>query len=165
MKKFVLAGLCAGAMGCVPILVPIPVTVSMGQVAPTEVALTQNAPAIRAFDQQFAATRAAQGLPALRSNAQLDRVALLHSQDMATHGYLSHEDRSGLRAQGRVRKAGITRCGIGENIAKGQKSVEEVVSAWLASPGHRRNMLNSDYSSYGIGRVDDTWTLVFALPC
>jgi len=165
MKKFVLAGLCAGAMGCVPVVVPIPVTVSSGQLAPTEIALAQTAPAIQAFDQQFAAVRAAQGLPALRSNAQLDRVALAHSQDMLANGYLSHEDRNGLRAQGRVRKAGITRCGIGENIAQGQKSVDEVVSAWLASAGHRRNMLNRDYSSYGIGRVGDTWTLVFALPC
>ena len=165
MKKFVLAGLCAGAMGCVPVVVPIPVTVSSGQLAPTEIALAQTAPAIQAFDRQFAAVRAAQGLPALRSNAQLDRVALAHSQDMLANGYLSHEDRNGLRAQGRVRKAGITRCGIGENIAQGQKSVDEVVSAWLASAGHRRNMLNRDYSSYGIGRVGDTWTLVFALPC
>ena len=163
MKKIVLAGACAAAMGCVP--VPIPVTVSVGQVAPTEIALPTNAPAIRAFDQQFNATRAAKGLAPLRSNAQLDRVALLHSQDMLANGYLSHEDRNGLRAQGRVRQAGITRCGIGENIAKGQKSVEEVIAAWLASPGHRRNMLNSDYASYGIGRAGDTWTLVFALPC
>ena len=163
MKKIVLAGVCAAAKGCVP--VPIPVTVSVGQVAPTEIALPTNAPAIRAFDQQFNATRAAQGLAQLRSNAQLDRVALLHSQDMLANGYLSHEDRNGLRAQGRVRQAGITRCGIGENIAKGQKSVEEVIAAWLASPGHRGNMLNGNYASYGIGRAGDTWTLVFALPC
>lgn len=162
MKKIVCAGLCASLMGC---FVPIPVTVSMGQVAPTEVALAVNAPAIQSFDRQFKAVRATQGLSALRSNAGLDAVALAHSKDMLANGYLAHADRSGRRAQGRARAAGVTNCGIGENIAQGQGSVEEVVAAWMASPGHRRNMLNSDYVSYGIGRVGDTWTLVFALSC
>jgi uncharacterized protein YkwD len=163
MKIFVMLGLCASLMGC--LAVPIPVTVSMGQTSPREIPLPQTAPAIGSFDQQFAAVRAAQGLPALRSNASLDRSALSHSQDMVANNYLAHADRNGNRAQDRVRAARITNCGIGENIAKGQKSVEEVVAAWMASPGHRRNMLNRDYVSYGIGRVGDTWTLVFALPC
>lgn len=163
MKKFAMLGVIATLMGCVPI--PIPVTVSMGQTSLQELALPMTTPAIRTFDQQFTAVRASQGLGGLRSNAGLDRIALAHSQDMAVNGYISHVDRSGQRAQGRVRKAGVTNCGIGENIAQGQSSVEEVVAAWMASPGHRRNLLNRDYASYGIGRVGDTWTLIFALPC
>ena len=163
MKTFYLLPVVATLMGCVPI--PIPVTISSGQTSPQESPLPTTVPAIRSFDQQFTALRASQGLQALRSNSSLDRIALVHSQDMAANGYLSHVDRSGQRAQARVRNAGITNCGIGENIAQGQNSVEEVVAAWMASPGHRRNLLNSDYASYGIGRVGDTWTLVFALPC
>jgi uncharacterized protein YkwD len=84
---------------------------------------------------------------------------------MQAYAYVSHEDRSGQRAQGRVHSAGVTRCGIGENIAQGQKSVDEVIAAWMNSSGHRRNMLNRDYASYGIGRSGDYWTLVFALSC
>ena len=163
LKQLTIAALTVAAMGCVP--VPIPVTIQAGQVGPTEAPLPTNAPAIRTFDQQFAVTRASAGLPPLRSNAQLDALALAHSRDMAANNYLSHVDLNGQRAQDRARNAGITRCGIGENIAQGQDSVEEVIAAWLDSPGHRRNMLNRNYSSYGIGRAGDTWTLVFALPC
>jgi uncharacterized protein YkwD len=163
MRLIVMLGLCASLMGC--IVVPIPVTVSSGSFRPSEAPLPATAPAIQAFDQQFAAVRAANGLPPLRSNSGLDASALSHSADMQKHSYVAHEDRNGLRAQGRVHRTGVTRCGIGENIAQGQKSVEEVVTAWMNSAGHRRNMLNRDYASYGIGRVGDYWTLVFALPC
>lgn len=154
----VVAALMAGC-------VPIPIPVSAAQVAATEAPLVRTTPAIASFDRQFAALRTAQGLQPLRSNAGLDAVALAHSRDMAAQGYLAHVNKSGRNAQARVRAAGVTNCGIGENIAQGQDSVEEVVAAWLASPGHRRNMLNRNYESYGIGRQGDTWTLVFALPC
>lgn len=163
MKIFAVLCTLAVLTGC--IMVPIPVTVSMGQTSPTEQPLPSTTPAIRAFDQQFAALRAENGLPVLRSNAGLDAVALAHSQEMVAYGFVSHVDRRGQRAQARVRNAGVTKCGIGENVAKGQNSVAEVLSGWMTSSGHRANMLNRNYSSYGIGRVGNTWTLVFALPC
>ncbi|MEO9864717.1 MAG: CAP domain-containing protein [Yoonia sp.] len=163
MRILMMMGLCASLMGC--IIVPVPVTVSSGSYRPSEAPLAATAPAIAAFDRQFAALRAQNGLPPLRSNAGLDASAMAHSVDMRAYNYVSHEDRSGLRAQGRVHRAGVTRCGIGENIAQGQKSVEEAIAAWMNSPGHRRNMLNRNYASYGIGRAGDYWTLVFALPC
>ena len=163
MRILMMMGLCASLMGC--IIVPIPVGVSSSSYSPNEAPLPATAPAIQTFDRQFAALRREKGLSPLRSNASLDAVALAHSKDMRAHGYVSHNDRNGQRAQARVRQAGITRCGIGENIAQGQDSVAEVIAAWMESTGHRRNMLKSDYASYGIGRDGDYWTLVFALSC
>ena len=40
---------------------------------------------------------------------------------------------------------------LGENIAAGQPSPEDVVAAWMASPGHRANILNPAYTEIGVG--------------
>ena len=45
--------------------------------------------------------------------------------------------------------------GIGENIAAGSETPEEVVRQWMNSPGHRRNILDSRYSSLGVGYCYD----------
>lgn len=54
---------------------------------------------------------------------------------------------------------------IGENIAKGQKSPQEVVEAWMNSPGHRANILNSNFNQIGVGVVQSGgyyyWTQLF----
>lgn len=39
----------------------------------------------------------------------------------------------------------------GENIASGQTTPEEVVNGWMNSPGHRENILNSDFNKMGVG--------------
>jgi len=43
----------------------------------------------------------------------------------------------------------------GENVAMGQRSAAEVVSAWMKSPGHRANILNPRYTELGIGYALD----------
>lgn len=163
MRILMFLGFCAALTGC--ITVPVPASVSSSSFRPSEAPLMVTAPAMDSFDVQFAAARAAQGLPPLSSNAGLDEVATAYSREMYVNGYFSHVDRHGGRAQDRVEKIGVTRCGIGENLAWGQKSVPEVMAGWMTSPTHRRNMLNPDYVSYGIGRVGNTWTLLFAVPC
>jgi uncharacterized protein YkwD len=45
--------------------------------------------------------------------------------------------------------------GYGENVAFGQDTPEEVMRAWMTSPGHRRNILNSNYRYIGVGYVVD----------
>ncbi len=54
----------------------------------------------------------------------------------------------------------------GENIAKGQRSAQEVVTGWMNSQGHRENILNSNYNQIGVGCVADSngtlyWTQMF----
>jgi uncharacterized protein YkwD len=47
---------------------------------------------------------------------------------------------------------------VGENVAAGFSSVSGVVSAWMASPSHRSNILNSRFVHVGLGRSGSYWT-------
>ncbi|WP_336706766.1 CAP domain-containing protein [Oerskovia sp. USHLN155] len=106
------------------------------------------------------AHRAAAGCPALRADEQLGRAATLHAQDMVAQGYFSHTSLDGRTFGDRVTAQGYARPG-GENIAAGQKSAQAVVDAWMASEGHRANILDCDFTTMGLGRAGDTWVQVF----
>ena len=58
-----------------------------------------------------------------------------------------------------------SKMGHGENVAYGQRTPQEVMTAWMNSPGHRRNILNSRYTQIGVGSVNNGrsiyWTQVF----
>jgi|GEM_PF-1483432 len=49
----------------------------------------------------------------------------------------------------------------GENIAMGQTTPEEVVTAWMNSSGHRANILNSNYTRIGVGFYNNYWCQLF----
>ena len=110
------------------------------------------------------AFRAGEGEAPLRRNAKADAAALAHARDMARQGFFGHEGSNGSSVGARLKAAGCRFTGAAENIAKGQRSDAEVVAAWAASPGHRRNMLAS-YDQYGAARIGDTWVLVLASGC
>lgn len=109
--------------------------------------------------------------PALRWNALLGTTALKHSRDMATHDYFGHTGRNGSTVATRARNEGYAWRNIGENVAAGQGSVQQVVDGWLASPGHCANIMNSDFSEMGAayatskqGDMTIYWTQVFGTP-
>ncbi|HEY2276642.1 MAG TPA: CAP domain-containing protein, partial [Steroidobacteraceae bacterium] len=89
--------------------------------------------------------------PPLALSGTLAGVALGHATDMAVHDYFEHEDLSGQSPADRVRASGYSEKLVGENIAYGPKSVEEVVTGWLASPGHCRNIMDPRFVQMGIG--------------
>jgi uncharacterized protein YkwD len=89
--------------------------------------------------------------PPLTLSGALAGVALGHATDMAVHDYFEHQDLSGQSPADRVRAAGYSEKLVGENIAYGPKSVEEVVTGWLASPGHCRNIMDPRFVQMGIG--------------
>ena len=89
--------------------------------------------------------------PPLTLSGTLAGVALGHATDMAVHDYFEHQDLSGQSPADRVRAAGYSEKLVGENIAYGPKSVEEVVQGWLASPGHCRNIMDPHFVQMGIG--------------
>ncbi|MFT5065321.1 MAG: hypothetical protein ACI9TA_000935 [Reinekea sp.] len=147
-----------GLAACVPIPVPIPmVSVSAPQVRTLAASSAPDA----GFDAQLTAAR---GRP-IAHNAQLAAVARAHAADMARRGYFSHNSPEGSTSGGRASTAGVPACGIGENIAQGQTSSTQVFAGWMASGGHRRNMLNPRMASYGLGRSGDTWVLMLYQPC
>jgi hypothetical protein len=89
--------------------------------------------------------------PPLELDPALRKSARAHALDMSERGYFSHESPDGLSPFDRMREAGFMGCAMGENIAAGQPSARDVVSAWLGSPGHCANMLSPTFERIGVG--------------
>lgn len=107
--------------------------------------------------------RANYGLSPLTQNWQLSRVARYKSQDMADNNYFSHTSPTYGTPFQMMKQFGITYRSAGENIAQGYSTAQAVVNAWMNSPGHRANILNSSYTQIGVGYVSDGhhWTQMF----
>jgi uncharacterized protein YkwD len=88
---------------------------------------------------------------------RLTIAAQRHSDDMAANDYFSHTSLDGSTLVDRVRAAGFTGGTLGENIAAGQRTPQDVMAAWMASAGHRANVLNCDYTVIGVGLNQDGW--------
>jgi uncharacterized protein YkwD len=110
------------------------------------------------------AQRSAQGLGPLSEDRTLSRAARAYAQDMVTHSYFSHTGRDGSSFVDRAQAAGYS-CVSAENLAEGQRTEVDVVTAWMNSSGHRRNILLGDAAEYGIGRVDNMWVLMLGRGC
>lgn len=91
------------------------------------------------------------GVPPLRANSLLDKAAQRHAEDMLARGYFAHESPAQKTVRERAREAGYDWRTIGENIAEGQFTVDEVMKTWMNSPGHRRNILDPDFQELGVG--------------
>ncbi|WP_338469706.1 CAP domain-containing protein [Niallia sp. XMNu-256] len=107
--------------------------------------------------------RAKQGLPALKYDWELARVAEHKSQDMRNKKYFSHTSPTYGSPFDMMRAYVIQYKAAGENIAMGQRSAKEVVNAWMNSSGHRANILNANFTHIGVGYVEDGhyWTQMF----
>ena len=109
--------------------------------------------------------------PPLTFSGTLAGVAFGHANDMAEHNYFEHQDLSGKSPADRVRATGYQEKLVGENIAYGPDSIEDVVQGWLDSPGHCENIMDPRFVEMGIayaaGRVARHglyWVQVFAEP-
>ncbi|HEY6823093.1 MAG TPA: CAP domain-containing protein, partial [Steroidobacteraceae bacterium] len=109
--------------------------------------------------------------PPLALSGSLGNVAYGHATDMAEHDYFEHRDLNGQSPADRVRAVGYREKVVGENIAYGPKSVEEVVQGWLDSPGHCENIMDPRFAEMGIayasgrsGRHGLYWVQVLAEP-
>ena len=117
------------------------------------------------FDQLLTALRQQAGLGPLRHNAQLSQIAKAHAADMTARGYFAHRTPEGVGPMARAVGAGVTGCGIAENIAQGQKTTQAAFEAWRGSAPHRANMLNPTMQSYGLGRDGVHWVMVAYRSC
>lgn len=110
--------------------------------------------------------RVEQRLPPLRYAPRLEAAALGHAIDMAERRYFAHEGRDGSTLGDRVSAQGYRWCFAAENIAKGQKSLSEVIQSWADSPGHYANMIRREVSEIGVARgPGHIWVMVLAAPC
>ncbi len=92
--------------------------------------------------------RAQHGVPPLRVGRALTRAARAHSVDMARRNYFDH----GAFVQ-RLRRFGVRAPYVGENLAYGSGALGAmaVVQMWIASPPHRRNLLDRKFRRIGVG--------------
>jgi uncharacterized protein YkwD len=109
--------------------------------------------------------------PPLQESSTLDRVAYEHAADMARHDYFEHVDLSGHTPADRVRALGYREQLVGENIAYGPTSAEEVVAGWLHSPGHCENIMEPRFIEMGLAQASGQgsrrglyWDQVFTQP-
>lgn len=80
----------------------------------------------------------------------LRAAASAHAHDMARRNYFEHRARDGSEPRDRVRREGYRPRLVGENIAFGAESVEEVIAGWLASPGHCANLMDARFRDMGV---------------
>ena len=82
---------------------------------------------------------------------------------MEQNNYFSHASPTYGSPFDMMRDQGVSYKSAGENIAKGQRTPQEVVQAWMNSEGHRRNILSNDYTHIGVGYDPNGhhWTQMF----
>lgn len=88
-------------------------------------------------------------------------VAFLHSFDMYTEDYFSHESPTKGSLENRLQAGNITYRTAGENIAAQYVDGIAVVQGWLNSKGHREALLNEEFTDLGVGVYKDTYTQNF----
>lgn len=95
--------------------------------------------------------RAKYGLPALKADWELSRVARYKSNDMRDKNYFQHNSPTYGSPFTMIKNFGISYRTAGENIAAGQTTPQAVVQAWMNSSGHRANILKRDFTHIGVG--------------
>lgn len=107
--------------------------------------------------------RAKQGLEPLELDTELSAVAGDKSLDMQKNDYFSHTSPTYGSPFDMLRDYGIDYRTAGENIAMGHTSPEQVVQGWMNSEGHRKNIMNPNFTHIGVGYVEDGnyWTQMF----
>ncbi|WP_077620325.1 CAP domain-containing protein [Bacillus sinesaloumensis] len=134
---------------------------------PAPAPTNQGTAGISQFERQVIdltnAQRKKNGLPALQTDTSLSKVAKTKSNDMQQKNYFSHTSPTYGSPFDMIRDFGVSYKTAGENIAKGQSSPEAVVNAWMNSEGHRKNILNPDFTHIGVGHQasGNYWTQMF----
>lgn len=90
--------------------------------------------------------RAKQGLGPLRQDAELTRAACIRAREITQK--FSHTRPDG------TSWSTVSGAAYGENIARGQRTADKVMAAWLTSQGHRENILRASYGSIGVCAID-----------
>lgn len=95
--------------------------------------------------------RAKAGRKALKLDALLNRAAMVRAKEITK--VFSHDRPDGSSCFSIMKEIGISYRAVGENIAAGQPTPEDVVNSWMNSEGHRANILSKDFEKLGVGYV------------
>ncbi|MFL5607382.1 MAG: CAP domain-containing protein [Gemmatimonadaceae bacterium] len=117
------------------------------------------------------AVRRASGRSGLSRSVNLMSAAQLQAEQMAKTGTMAHALPGTAYPTLKSRLAAVSypMRAAGENIAEGQRSAAEVMSSWMKSPGHRENILSSEFTEIGTGVAVGRngrlyWAQVFGRP-
>lgn len=97
------------------------------------------------------AARSAQKLRPLAVNSALTRAAQAKANDMVKNGYFSHVTPTGVQFWEFITNEGYNYLNAGENLAANYQTLDGLMNAWLASPGHRANIMGAQYTEVGVG--------------
>lgn len=104
-------------------------------------------------------------------NELLERASQRHAADMAASSAFSHAGLDGSTSAQRVTRAGYRYRAMGENIAAGQRSPEDAISSWVASPPHCAVLMNAAFTEMGVAYAVNPasamgiyWTQTFGKP-
>jgi len=100
------------------------------------------------------AERVNNGLSPLRLNGTLSQAAAAKAQDMFANNYWAHNSPQGKTPWSFIVNSGYKYTIAGENLAKNFSTSGGVVSAWMASPSHRENIVKSGYQDVGFAIVN-----------
>jgi uncharacterized YkwD family protein len=92
------------------------------------------------------------GLPALKNDSEVQRIARIKAQDMVDNNYFSHNSPTYGSPFDMMKSFKVSYKTAGENIAA-NSSNSSAVTAWMNSSGHKANILNSSFNYTGIGVV------------
>lgn len=108
---------------------------------------------------------------ALEWDYDLEDAAFIHSSDMANNNFMSHTGSDGSSPEDRINATGYAWSTWAENVAAGQKDIDAVMTSWMNSPGHCKNIMNGSVTEMGASFVENAdtsygiyWTQVFAKP-
>jgi uncharacterized protein YkwD len=137
----------------------------------------QNRPAMNIIKDQIIALtnneRVTRNLPPLHPDVLLASSAQHYAELMLAKGFFGHVSPNGQTLKNRMENSGyynpayqlqclcIQKFMVGENIARGQKTAQEVMSDWMKSPSHREAILNPDFTDIGVGVAAGIWVQHF----
>ena len=100
------------------------------------------------------------GLASVKLDSALSGAASTRAKEIVSS--FSHTRPNGSSCFTVLSENGISYNGAGENIAYGQSSPDEVMTAWMNSAGHRANILNASFTKLGVGVYESGGTLYWA---
>ena len=144
------------------------VAASQRAVTAASISSSPTSPVQREMLALINANRRRGGCGPLTTDRRLVNAANGHAYEMARYSYFGHESRDGEGSGDRMTDAGYDWSRYGENIARGQTSVYQVVDGWMHSPVHRENIMDCRLDQMGIGLAfagrRPYWVQDFATP-
>jgi uncharacterized protein YkwD len=152
VKRFVRRAAVIAALVAVPTLAAAPAFAAADKPKPVKASAQTMAQLETEVVRLTNVQRTAKGCPALKIDDRLIKAARAHSADMVAERFFDHVGSNGSTFVAREVAAGYPKRGASaENIAWGYRTPQQLVTAWMKSPGHRANILNCGSIAVGVG--------------